>query len=208
MKSGARIRESIGCICAFALTFAISLFLYSRIQIWNGPILGIGIDESVPAVSLSLLAAAYATFAYAVIVVKAAVSLRVFRVVLASYILVLGVVLLGKSVGISGYNFSFFQPNLISAGTLLNIAAFVPVGFLLQLKLGKPRKTVLYSFCFVIIIEIVQFAFSLGIADVIDVAANMVGIAIGLSFFLLMERRGWIFVMRDRRIKLEPKQTG
>lgn len=186
----------------FLGAFAITYLLYSQVQYWNGPILCPDINENALAAFLSLLVGFYATLAFAIFVLRIPVTRKWLFIALGTYLITLCFVLLGKSIGISGYNLNPFQSDLFSAGTLLNIAVFVPTGFLLQLLFRKPGKTLLAGLCSVIAIELVQLIFELGIADVIDVIANTVGIAIGLSLYKLTEAAGWAFKRDEGKIRL------
>jgi len=72
----------------------------------------------------------------------------------------------------------------------LNIIAFIPMGLLISLILRKPSffKTFLISLSIVIILEILQFVTSLGIADVDDVILNILGCVIGHFVYKLVSK--------------------
>lgn len=73
------------------------------------------------------------------------------------------------------------------ANVLLNIAMFMPMGFLLPLLIRKFRKwyvTVPFGFLISLIIELVQLAFIRGICDVDDLFCNGLGCMVG--YFTVM----------------------
>lgn len=80
---------------------------------------------------------------------------------------------------ISGQN--GVAPTLMIYNTLGNIAIFVPLGLYLRLLLReKPLGLVLLlPLCASVLIEIIQFTFSIGAADIDDVILNTVGGIIG-----------------------------
>ncbi|MCK6075254.1 VanZ family protein [Paenibacillus silvae] len=73
---------------------------------------------------------------------------------------------------------------------IANILCFVPLGFLLALKLEKNSmvRVALISLGIILGIEITQFITCLGIADVDDVILNMLGSGLGYVLFLMIEK--------------------
>lgn len=192
------------CAFLFFVAFVVFYAIYGKIQIWNGPMFGFGfaIDDRILAVLFSSLVAVYVVVAYAVIVLRCSLSLRACRVAGASYILILFLVLFGKSIGVSGINLDLFQPDAVSMGTLLNLLVFVPIGFFLQLRTRETKKTIFGGLCLVVGIEAAQCVLRLGIADVIDVIANLSGIVVGVFLCSILNRSGWAFSEKDKRVKL------
>lgn len=73
------------------------------------------------------------------------------------------------------------------ANVLLNVALFVPAGFLLPLlwqKLRKWSRAIPAGLALSLVIELLQLAFARGVCDVDDLIANTLGTALG--FFLVM----------------------
>ncbi len=78
--------------------------------------------------------------------------------------------------------------NIIVTNLLGNIAAFMPMGFLLPLvskKFNGFFKTVLLSAGFSFVIETVQYILAVGAADIDDLILNTAGAIIGFLIFLL-----------------------
>ena len=72
--------------------------------------------------------------------------------------------------------FMFTEPAHVSR---LNIIAFVPLGIFLNILGYKFLKTLLISALIVFCIELVQFLFCLGAADIDDFILNMLGMVMG-----------------------------
>lgn len=82
------------------------------------------------------------------------------------------------------------------ANVLLNVALFVPAGFLLPLlweKLRKWKRAIPAGFGLSLAVELAQLALARGVCDVDDLIANTLGAALG--FFLVMALLG----LRNRR---------
>lgn len=67
---------------------------------------------------------------------------------------------------------------------LLNMALFVPIGFLLGGIVFKTKKVLLMGICLSGIIEVSQFAFSKGLCETDDVIHNTLGAFLGYLGFL------------------------
>ena len=77
----------------------------------------------------------------------------------------------------SGYNLKTITTNLLG-----NIAAFMPMGFLLPIvfnKLNRLRKVIYISFIASLMIEIMQYILSVGASDIDDVILNVLGAVLG-----------------------------
>lgn len=97
---------------------------------------------------------------------------------------------------------SFKQdPSLGLAMKLLiaNILCFVPLGYLLALKLKQNSilRVMFFSLVIIISIEIIQFTTCLGIADVDDVILNMLGSGLGYLIFVITEK---LFAVRKKNL--------
>lgn len=76
---------------------------------------------------------------------------------------------------------------------LLNIVLFFPVGLTLPFVLFKFAKhpiiiSIISSMCFSLSIEIIQYLFSYGYAEIDDVIFNTLGVVIGSVSFLVFKR--------------------
>ena len=77
----------------------------------------------------------------------------------------------------SGYNVKTITTNLVG-----NIAAFIPMGFLLPIvfsMLNRLRKVIYVSFIAALVIEIMQYILRVGASDVDDVILNVLGAVLG-----------------------------
>ena len=71
---------------------------------------------------------------------------------------------------------------------VLNAVLFVPAGCLLTLTTGRAWITVMSLSAFSLVIEVVQRWTRLGVADVSDLVANIVGTAAGTAIAVAMLR--------------------
>ncbi|QNU65697.1 VanZ family protein [Ruminiclostridium herbifermentans] len=77
----------------------------------------------------------------------------------------------------SGYNVKAITTNLLG-----NIAAFMPMGFLLPIvfsKLNRMRKVIYVSFISALLIELMQYILRVGASDIDDVILNILGAVLG-----------------------------
>jgi glycopeptide antibiotics resistance protein len=77
----------------------------------------------------------------------------------------------------SGYNAIAITTNLLG-----NIAAFMPMGFLLPIvfsKLNRIRKVIYVSFISALLIELMQYILRVGASDIDDVILNVLGAVLG-----------------------------
>ena len=100
------------------------------------------------------------------------------------YLVLLFYFLLLKSVGIRGLElnlFSFFSDiiNGDSFIVFINILMFIPLGILFPLE----KKNTIIILSFILLIESIQFIFYLGIFDLGDVVANIIGCFIGTKIY-------------------------
>ena len=71
---------------------------------------------------------------------------------------------------------------------VLNALVFVPFGLYLAMLGMKPWKAILLGFGVSVLFEALQYAFSIGAADVTDLLMNTLGTAIGAGLYLLLRR--------------------
>ena len=86
---------------------------------------------------------------------------------------------------------SLFNPQLpVELPTLIyNIAAFIPLGFLLPCISEKARRwyaTLILGLLIALLFELVQLVTALGTADIDDLLLNVTGVMIGYGFFKLI----------------------
>lgn len=119
------------------------------------------------------------------------------RVLAVTYVAAVLWVILGKSVGIKEVNWEitdlFAQVRYFPAGLFLNMAMFVPLGLLIRIKTSSAPKALVLASVTSAILEAVQYAFALGIADVCDVAANVFGVMVGFFVVDAVMGRGYRF---------------
>ena len=82
---------------------------------------------------------------------------------------------------------------------VMNIVLFMPFGFLggFLFKCRKIGRIIACSICFSIIIEVLQYIFKKGFAEIDDVIHNTIGAIIGFMFFVF-----WEFVFIKNKSKL------
>lgn len=101
-----------------------------------------------------------------------------------------------KSKGVQGVSmnpFSFIQDFFSgqSIEVLANIVFFIPLGLLFNYKNVRLSKSLLICTITIILVETVQFIFSLGFFDLGDVSTNIGGILIGWILYLFFYKRGY-----------------
>jgi glycopeptide antibiotics resistance protein len=95
------------------------------------------------------------------------------------------------------YHFEGFKFSMVTDNFFGNIAAFLPLGFLLPLLIKKLSllKVISLSFFFSFLIEITQFLFRVGALDVDDMILNSLGGGIGYLLLVLLRilvsRKSW-----------------
>lgn len=84
----------------------------------------------------------------------------------------------------SGYNIKTITTNLVG-----NIAAFIPMGFLLPIvfnRMNRLRKVIYLSFLAALMIEFMQYILRVGASDIDDVILNVLGAIVGYWVFMLV----------------------
>lgn len=77
-----------------------------------------------------------------------------------------------------------------NAETLANILIFIPIGWMLYLLLRGFWRMMLAGLALVLLIELSQYVFRLGVTDIVDVMSNTTGILIGFLIFALIRLSG------------------
>lgn len=125
-----------------------------------------------------------------------------FKVEAVAYFIVLLAVLFLKSQGVQEVNLNVGdvveQVIEYPSSVLLNVALFVPLGGCLFTRAKSIPKAFVVALVFVLAVEALQYAFSLGIADVVDVLLNMVGFALGYLIPSLCSQEGVHLETGDR----------
>lgn len=118
-------------------------------------------------------------------------------------IMVLAVILL-KSNGIQGWNLDvsniFSQVIEYPTSVILNMVLFIPLGGTIYALIKSPLKAFGVALCSVIGIEFIQYIFSLGIADVVDVMLNMMGFTLGYLVPSLLSDYGIVLAKKKNPI--------
>lgn len=90
------------------------------------------------------------------------------------------------------YYVAFTEGNMeILLQILMNIAMYIPLGFLLPCcfrLFEKYRYVILVAFCGSLAIELIQLIFKLGLFEVDDVINNTLGAVIGIGLFIIFRR--------------------
>lgn len=96
------------------------------------------------------------------------------------YFLLLIFILFFKSVGIRGYEWNIFKLleylRYDTIAALINISLFIPLGVFIK-KLNI--KTLFLLICMLFGVETIQYIFSLGIFDILDILFNFIGLLLG-----------------------------
>ena len=126
-----------------------------------------------------------------------------FKVEFALYVVALAAVLFLKSVGVQEWNIdpSALIPQLLLSpfSVLLNVVLFVPLGSAAVLLFRKEWCAFAAAFLLVVAVEVTQYLFSLGIADIVDVLLNMTGFSIGYLSVDLCKESGVRMVRAEAR---------
>ena len=78
-----------------------------------------------------------------------------------------------------------------------NIILFVPFGILLPLAFETKRKTLLFGCMTSCLIEILQFVFAMGTADIDDIILNTLGTVFGYVIYIIAKH-----IFRERKVLL------
>lgn len=132
----------------------------------------------VPLTCMALMTLFLSTFLYQLIIKE--FSKKWVTTFFVIYGILLVYFLLFKSIGVRGMSLNPFSLliDLIKGDpfvVLINIILFIPIGFILKLN----KKNALLVIVSILIVEISQYLFSLGIFDVGDILANFTGYLIG-----------------------------
>lgn len=71
---------------------------------------------------------------------------------------------------------------------LMNAILFAPFGVYLKILDTPSRKSILYGFFFSLALELFQFTFALGAADITDLITNTLGTAAGICFYAVISK--------------------
>ncbi len=194
-------RIAVLCLTA-VFSFALAVFFYNRVQVSNGPLLGSSLDPGAAAVFIAVPTALIVVLLVAFFVLRMAIPEVLAKGAVAVYLLMLLFILFGKSVGVSGLNFDPTNGNLLSAGFILNVLAFVPAGFLLRFALKGTGRTVLVGIVLSVAAEAIQYFCYLGIADILDVAMNTLGFLLGALCVDLLTKHNLKIVDENGKMQL------
>lgn len=118
-----------------------------------------------------------------------------------AYLLGIAWVVFFKSIGIRGVNLDpidFFYQLLESPGALLvNLMLFAPLGAMLRMRCERMVVALLGGVALSSSIEVIQYIFSLGICDVVDVMMNVLGVVIGFLVADVATEYGYHVVAKD-----------
>lgn len=173
----------MGSLTIFALLVSVMRTSALPSMVMLGHFLGMG-DVSQGNL-LGVLAFAVATLAYFALyqLLSNRFNVAYWKVLCGIYAVCFVAIVFLKSMGIGEVNFDlsdlFLQIIEYPVSVGVNFLLFVPLGTLVAWRLGSLPKTVAVGLFIVCFIEGVQYALSLGIADVVDVIVDLAGIAFG-----------------------------
>lgn len=123
------------------------------------------------------------------------VSMRLVKIELAVYFVVLFAIVFLKSRGIQEVNLNvldiYDQLAVYPASVIMNVLLFVPAGAFLHAHVKPASKALVLAFAVVVSAEAIQYMLSLGIADVVDVITNMAGVCFGYALGSYFSNSGW-----------------
>ena len=123
------------------------------------------------------------------------INIRMVKIELIIYFVGLFAIVLLKSRGIQELNLdiSDFYDQLTNypASVIINVLLFVPLGALSRRYIKSTPKALAIFLAAIVLIEVLQYALSLGIADVVDVTVNMAGAYLGYAAAKLLSESGW-----------------
>lgn len=169
----------------------------------------------------SLFAVACATAAFLVSrqVLRNSFSIWFLRLLCILYLAALVWVALFKSVGVRGINLdlsdALSQVRDAPESLLANLLMFIPFGALIRAGSRRPAVLVAASLGTSLAFELAQYAFSLGIFDVVDIAANVIGsmagfVAVDLLYAFGLRvtpaEPGYVRISRARHYTASPRQ--
>ena len=88
-------------------------------------------------------------------------------------------------------NYKYYELDAWIYNLFGNVAAFMPLGFLLPIVSGAKKKlrvTVLLSFALLLMAEAAQLIFRVGVFDVDDIILNMLGVIFGYMVYIMISR--------------------
>lgn len=125
-----------------------------------------------------------------------------FAVCFAVYFAALLTVLFLKSQGIQEVNLNLEdvvqQAIFYPSSVLLNVILFIPLGAWLFTWQKSNTKAFFIALGFCVAVEAIQYVFSLGIADIVDIFLNMIGFAVGYLFCDLCSEFGLILLPYEK----------
>lgn len=177
------------------ISFAVALFVHRLITV---EVLSAFLSVPPGLLPVVFIGAIFVQGIFIYLIVRQIVNQKIDRtsanMLWGCYFIVLFVLLFVRQTGISGIELnplSFVRDAVGDSYALLlsvmNIAFFIPLGYLLK------KQKLLFSALFIILLELVvesvQYMFSLGIFDMGDILCNMIGFYIG---YLYVSRRGFV----------------
>lgn len=175
---------------AIAITIAVVIGITSLLAALNlfGGSLGVMLaGGDVNAINSASCAFAVACTILAFLVTRQALrnsfSIWFIRLLIALYLLALVWVSLFKSVGVRDINLNpgdiVSQMRYAPESLLANVLMYVPLGALVRVKSSRYRTIILTGLGVSLAFELIQYAFALGILDVVDIVANGIGAMAG-----------------------------
>jgi len=125
------------------------------------------------------------------------------RIEVIVYLFALFAAVMLKSRGLQSFNLNildlYIQLSRFPLTVVLNVLIFVPLGALTFKYIKSPRKAFPFALALILVIEALQYFLHLGVADIVDVVANMLGFALGYMPVCIMKKKGFSVDIIDRR---------
>jgi glycopeptide antibiotics resistance protein len=126
-----------------------------------------------------------------------------FKIEMAVYLVLFMAIVMLKSAGVQKININIMDiftqiaedPLLL----LINILLFVPIGMIFFIYCKSALMAFVSAFVMIIVIETMQYIFCLGISDIVDVVANMVGFSLGYMSLDIAKEYGVHVVSEDMK---------
>lgn len=129
------------------------------------------------------------------------ISIYLLRLNGLVYVVVLLGITLLKSQGVQEVNldmFDFYRQIIeYPCSVFLNVLLFVPLGVGLAFRVKSLTKASCGALFLILILEIIQYSFSLGIADIVDVFINFMGFFVGYALVEGSRNKGLRFICRE-----------
>lgn len=186
---------------AIALPVSLLSFLMLRFVVYGSAygslamMLGLSTMENIPLVECAMLLVCAVVFANVYQLASGRLFLPFIKAETILYFVVFVAIIMLKSRGVQEVNFDIFdiyrQIIEYPESVVLNILLFIPMGALVYKRSRSVLKASAFALIGIVAIEVAQYCFRLGIADVVDVAVDMAGFLIGCLTLSILHELGF-----------------